>query len=124
MIKKSKPMKAQELRIGNQIHINNLVTIVTSSDIKFIYERERFGWEIDNCTPIKISEEILLRLNFKYEYEKMLDKIYSYGSFRVALNKLEGCHYYHVDTKIGKSFHYLHQLQNLFYDLTGDTLTL
>ena len=118
------PMKANELRVGNQIHINSQVSIITAADIEFIYNRERFGCEIDNCNPIKISEDILLRLNFKYEYEKMLDKIYSYGSFRIAINKLEGCHYYHVDSKIGRGFHYLHQLQNLFYDLTGDTLTL
>lgn len=117
-------MKVRELRIGNQILINSKITIINATDIEYIFNREKFGCEIENCNPIKLSEDILKRLNFKYEYEKMSDKIYSLENFKICINKTEGCHFYHVDTKIGQSFHYLHQLQNLYFDLIGECLTL
>jgi hypothetical protein len=109
-------MKARELRIGNWVHnsINNqdfqidcflgreLCTNVCE------FDSEEFDSKIKDLQPIPLTEEWLL--NFGYQIGMFW--ILSTGEFRINIS---GIHY---------DIQYVHQLQNLYFALTGGELTL
>lgn len=74
--------------------------------------------------PIPITEEWLIRLGFYEEYKSQFTIKYTHSKsqFGYEWSKATGWHfrYYgqYIDCK------YLHQLQNLFFTLTGDELKL
>ncbi len=116
-------MKVNELRIGNQIYVNNIVHKVTGADIFYISQNEIFGMENASCNPVKLTEGILLKLDFKFEYEKVQDRVYSNGDFILYWNKQNGYRLYQ-DKFLSIGIFYLHQLQNLYMDITGKYISL
>lgn len=115
-------MKANELRIKNKIYINGREKELTAADIQTLSQFEVFGMEISNCNAIKITEEMLTSYGFSFVYEKEQDRIYSKGDISILWNRTGGCCLY-VDKKcVGKPFFAFHQLQNLYFDLTGTNL--
>ncbi|HOI26352.1 MAG TPA: hypothetical protein PLN63_00690 [Paludibacteraceae bacterium] len=117
-------MKTNELRIGNQILVNGRMHEVSASDIFTLAQNESLGVEIASCTPVKITEDMLFRLGFKFEYEKVQDRVYVNEDINLYWNKQAGYSLLYLDKQIGKPFHYLHQLQNLCFDLTAKPLLL
>ncbi len=117
-------MKANELRIGNYI------IPITSDGFKLeqrpIHAREFWlsSNEPDKAEPIPLTEEWLIKFGFK----KRLDDQYSdfkkvcvgilSDSFYVGVHF--GYEYYEYITKVK----YVHQLQNLYFALTGEELIL
>lgn len=115
-------MEARELRIGN-LFLSNTLNVCT---VRQIYDNRVQG--IDNkgnvdfflfgfhVNPIPLTEEWLERLGFKSTkagYKKGMIRTYSDG-IRLWVRHSGG------QTMI----HYVHQLQNLYYALTGEELTL
>ncbi len=131
-------MKAEELRIGNyvfpldqgaeELEIAHKVTLITRTyvGVTFTTEVNRAYSEI---RPILLTEEWLLKFGFvKKENTYKLNDVFSIShTFRVKdgelLMELEP-----VVVNVGSLFYrtllYVHELQNLFYILTGEELTV
>lgn len=114
-------MEARELRIGNLVWLSDKQKVWEILD----------GHEIDKCDespfsqPIPLTEEWLLKLGF--EKDTHTHK----WSLPFNLQKVE-CSF-EIDNKFTRYFQpdfmatdiiYVHQLQNLYYALTGQELTL
>lgn len=108
-------MEAKELRIGNWFKEYDEFRQVTYNTIRYLNNNED-----ESYNPIPITEEILLKAGFS----KKVDSIWSiYTKDWIGLYKMDGTPYYEVDdtyTKI-KS---VHQLQNLYFALTGEELKI
>lgn len=115
-------MKPNEIRIGNLIRIHDSSCNMAMNDvIKEIYKDvvvcEKTGvCNISSIQPIKISKEWLFQLGF----EKKDWGITSYylKGFEIGLDfRLRGIDW-------GVKFDYVHQVQNLFFELTKEELEL
>jgi len=115
-------MKANELRIGNYLNTPNGMKRVSTISVD--------GWSIHTeSEPIPLSEEWLFRFGFSVINENSSGKRYGYvinGIFSSDLTfvywtttKLKG-RFFRGDLEL-KS---IHQLQNLYYALTGTELIL
>jgi hypothetical protein len=118
-------MKANELRIGNLIEylvydyltpqkewLENYVDI---QDLQWLNENPD-----DDCyRPMKLTEDILVRLGF--ESNPYMDR-YEKGPIFIECDKTKGF----IDLWIENWPHIksAHQLQNLYFALTGEELTL
>lgn len=135
-------MKSNELRIGNLLESNGRVCIVTSidstSDFKlspegifsceFVEEPKHYlsRSDIENYEPILLTEERLLKFGF-YRYNTDIEK-----KFIIKIgNNLWLCWKNEVlslESKVLienlKNIKYVHHLQNLYFVLTGEELTI
>ena len=121
-------MESNELRIGNFVEMNSRLGIIIGL-LEFGAKQFRYvnGTEIFNDTnkelkPIPLNEEWLLKLNFSKLDE---DTFYlpKFSDFDIVI--LDDI----LDIKFNGfymmiNFKYIHQLQNLFFALTGEELTL
>ena len=111
-------MKASELRIGNYLEIDKPITnrliIVDAYHIKKLKQDENF------FKPIPLTEEWLLKLGFSNKGDK--------GKLRVVLSGklgyINGRTYYNSWAILESQPKYVHQLQNLYFALTGQELTI
>jgi hypothetical protein len=118
-------MKANELRIGNYISpLGKGVTIVEGfCTWDGLIQSSSFAERsIEDFEPIKITEEWLLKLGFEYNDNI---GIYQNGGFDVDIEDDVYCHFYMNDYGDWyKYIEYVHQLQNLYFALTGEELTV
>ena len=123
-----------ELRINNYVYYNNeynelgvITEIKTSLIPKINYvginNRVDIYYQTKNINPILLSEKWLLNFNFEKKENnwKVLDLIY----FKFSWERLAGL----TLTIDGNSIYlsnikYIHQLQNLYFALSGEELTL
>jgi hypothetical protein len=119
-------MKAEELRIGNLV----LIPYNKSNKQEGFYEATiskigEFGSYIkpEDYEPILLTEEWLLKFGFEW---KQIKDLSSY-----TLPKLELYHYSSNNNKIFFEYadgevelKYVHQLQNLYWVLCGEELTI
>lgn len=135
-------VKPQELRIGNWVLANGKVTEVESvSEFgintqiylgapgeggSFEYD---FRFDRDKIEGILITEELLLRFGFRKSENRFFLHVgkksyFTYIEFDAYDNigKFSYCH----DDERGcyQPIEYVHQLQNLFYWLSGEELTI
>ena len=112
-------MEANELRLNNWVNHCNKEVQITIHDLFDIAV-----FEDDVFTPIPLTEEWLLKFGFE---EKSKSKNFYLGNFRFHISKpvnYDGfifCDGYDVITDRIK---YVHQLQNLYFALTGEELVL
>ena len=130
-------MKAQELRIGNKIHWKSRKTDATINDRKdFNIVFESLEKYEDEFEPIPLTEEWLVKLGFenppmkdyftlylsdKDENEfgrQRIDYWFGEDDFSAAELCRAGICFKRVKVK------YVHQLQNLYFALTGTELTI
>jgi hypothetical protein len=117
-------MKAEELRIGNyvkDIHSSDKgywkVVSLTERLCKFGVYRIKY----DQLVPIPLTEEWLLKFGFIHTVAFHL------GNFMVGWNAddfVNDVYSFAFDHKILCKLKYVHQLQNLYYALTGTELLL
>jgi hypothetical protein len=108
-------MKPNELRIGN------LVINREDYDVFEITE----GWEIDNIglyEPIPLTEEWLLKFGLTKEKDRSMGFNYTNNSKKFKLVMYKGN--YGVKRSNYYKTEYIHQLQNLYFALTGEELTI
>lgn len=118
-------MKANELRIGNWYQedwITGEFSQITVKDIEFLVDDPLD----DHYRPIEITEEWLLKFGFEESYQYyMFPCPYNLelGYFGSINGSKKG---YVLITLIGEmeGIRYVHQLQNLFFALTGKELTI
>ena len=121
-------MKARQLRIGNLVNVNGEPMTIYQIEhrSKTIYRINDIDIDdrclSDKSNPILLTPEILEKCEFKkgdyhqnYYYHTSLSPhivIYSDGFLMEVVD----------DIRVSESFHYLHQLQNLYFALTGEEL--
>ena len=114
-------MKANELRIGNYVKgIGHNISWLVEG-IKTDYIHSSNAWRLlSSFEGMPLTEEELINLGLK----KVSDRVFMKGDFGVELGffnyfliKVDG----HV-LRIGNN-QYVHQLENLYFALTGEELT-
>jgi hypothetical protein len=118
-------MKANELRIGNYISpLGKGITIVEGfCTWDGLIQSSSFAERsIEDFEPIEITKEWLLKLGFEYsEFEDLYQK----GGYDVDIIDNVYCHFY--INEYGdwyKDIDHVHELQNLYFALTGEELTV
>ena len=125
-------MKAQELRIGNLVNVPNKEQSpfrIDYFDENKVYQNQGFyntefglvpyhplTWDISDCAPIPLTPEILEKCGFVSH----AINYYHLGEFYISYANIGLFEYRHRDTYV--IFKHLHQLQNLYYALTGEEL--
>jgi hypothetical protein len=121
-------MKATELRIGNLILSRGLMCEVEKIESDgLLAQFNHTEAEMDynrGLEGIPLTEEWLLK--FGFGFDKILG-VWQQSDYFFEIeardngwnNVVNGGEYYH-----GNTFYYVHQLQNLFFALTGDELTI
>jgi hypothetical protein len=118
-------MNAKELRIGNMVidHEWNYYHRVKATELSFGDEDGGIGFE-----PIPLTEEILLRCGFKKVYDGKQMSELKFGNILVAIasDSIQLYFFFGEEMQLifddHSAFQYLHQLQNLFFALTGKEL--
>ena len=115
-------MKANELRIGNYVNDSiGLITIGLNGNIKFA----------DVYHPIPLTEEWLLKFGLEkryagwFEIRSRFDGDYDEFSYNINTKEI------HLLQDSGRKYEvhlcnikHVHQLQNLYFALTGEELTI
>jgi len=114
-------MTANELRIGNLVDLGNRIAKVIEINhlacvVVDLEETQDTIEDYDRTKPIPLTEEWLLKFGFKRNGKKLTfwkidlvedeEGIFSFDESRI-----------YIDVK------YVHQLQNLYFALTGEELT-
>ena len=117
-------MKANELRIGNWV----------TEEERLVHIHDGFGIDhAQNFSPIPLTEEWLRRFGFKKDLTGKDFYFKFYGvvgimHFSNAVNSTSDGGWYNYEPIIGarhgEQFKYVHQLQNLYFALTGEELTV
>jgi len=117
-------MKASELRIGNYVcglKMEEPIRRINDS-IQYNYKTERYELDdidLDCFEPIPLTEEWLLK--FGFESNPYQDR-YENKVIQVECNKLRGYTELWIDGM--PHIKYIHQLQNLYFALTGQELEI
>ena len=122
---------ANQLRINNLVYYNNqhneigLVTEIKTSlipkiDYVGINNRIDIYYQTKHINPIPLTEEWLLKFGFDNKHNKDKFTIILKGK----LNYEKGRTYFNSWTILEKQPDYVHELQNLYFALTGEELTL
>ena len=134
-------LSAKDLRIGNYLYFDNEVNEV--EEIEMICNSEWVGegkkWWLEttnlegelliNFKPISLTEEWLEKLGFNCKY-KSVNNNWDIGSFHVSQtsdvdddnNRIEQKEEFFYDYYL--ELKYVHQLQNLYFALTNEELTI
>lgn len=129
-------MIAQELRLKNAIMYSGIVVTVEAIASEYVSVS---GIKMNGYTPLKLSqiepipltEEWLFKLGLKKtekEYFEVRSNLYLFG-IKEAVD-ISGDIYYHPEKYSWSMFgfagrlYYVHQLQNLYFSLTGEELTI
>jgi hypothetical protein len=124
-------MKANELRIGNWLQYGVHVVPVKSIHIGIVFKKEVYIYVelneklnhycvlIHDVKPIPITEEWLLKLGFvSNPYQDRYEK----GRLHVECDQTKGEIYLWIQSM--PHIKHVHQLQNLYFSLTGEELTI
>ena len=115
-------MKASELRISNLILKNGKLHYTSYLTIRDIH-----GLSVDDTDtfePIPTTEECLLKFGFeKLTGSNVIENCYNKNGYSVSFSK-----YGHISFWVSNDnniiIKYVHQLQNLYFALTGEELTI
>ena len=113
-------INAQELRIGNTLfsRLSKRMFNVVPLDIRNLND------EPDNADPVEITEQWLMDYHFEPELKNAdspNNRFMVYTKYPLTYNTNHGWWYESRQLKIQPK--YIHKLQNLWYELTGEELT-
>lgn len=112
-------MEANQCRLNNIVNYRGQITTLTKNEMVHFYRFSEF------YEPIPLTEEILLKCGFEKGSNIIGDCYYIEHDFGVSdfvlnITKTSNFEIYELDLKID----YLHQLQNLYFALTNEELTV
>ncbi len=122
-------MDARELRIGNFVKLNEkeftiiheILEVGMTCKTKSLGQKDYY--EIEDLTPIPLTEEWLLKFGFDLNSDHFIGEVWG----------IEGNNYYFciscksytfVHSSFNTRIEYVHQLQNLYHALTGKELEI
>ena len=118
-------MKSSDLRIGNLVDLGNRIAKVTEINhlacvVVDLEETQDTIEDYERVKGIILTEEWLLKFGFEigYNQKKMLD-VYC-KDFGLLIERSNSNNFYYKKVNI----HSVHQLQNLYFALTGEELIL
>lgn len=118
-------MKAADLRIGNYVHINQNTTQVDVIDYNQVIATEWGLIELKYVKPIPLTEECLINFGFELINNDFFRSRNSELCLYWTVNKNKMIpEYNNKRLVIWYDFQYVHQLQNLYFALTGEELTI
>ncbi len=121
-------VQAHELRIGNMVEYNSIFYEVWSIDKDYLeLDSEAADSHADNiktlsANPIPLTPEILEKYGFDYDASYDVPKVQKGNLVLFGYENEFGANFGHV-TQLDVHVKYLHQLQNLYFALTGEELT-
>ena len=107
-------MKATDLRIGNIVNLDGYYNTIKGGICLMPSEVERYK-------PIELTEEILLKCGFEKHFE--LDNVLCLLGFSIE-DRSGKFNLFYNGACVVPSIKYLHQLQNLYFALTGEELNI
>ena len=111
-------MKSTELRIGDLVHYEyKEMSKDIEVNITVFQELENFTYR-NRIKPIPLSEDWLLKFGFD---NSLVKDIYLALGYNVIHDEGK---YYFRHYGLTKEVEYVHQLQNLYFALTGEELTI
>lgn len=122
-------MKANEFRVTNLVNYNGemfpIIFICLDSVVLIRKDQSTFTVKLDRIKPISITDKILLSCGFKkrkscfgyWIYEIM----FQHTVFSVEEVDLGLCYFYIGNTHVTQT-RYVHELQNLYFSITGEEL--
>ena len=123
LFKKNNTMEAKELRIGNLVYdINNKIIEIEEVlryKISFSFKLGIGFAGYKSIKPIPLTEEWLIKLGFK-EVNPKRGIISSFIKNGIQIDISNSGNYYYKNILILS----IHQLQNLYFALTGEELTI
>lgn len=135
-------ISVKELRIGNLVYIfNNREAEVTDVSRHGCWvnllepeEMQSLSHKVNNISPIPLTEEWLVRLGWEWNertnsYERTPNEKEPHGAARMhlefrAINGSYKMFNYVLKAIIAERIWYVHQLQNLYFALTGKELII
>lgn len=125
-------MKVNEIRIGNYHYYHIIDPLDERGEYDEVCQIDADDFRVltefvcPEYKPIPLTEEWLLRFGFK-----RVDHIHGYSFYTLAKNKKNPCHLDIYKSKtvwmgymIDQHCMYVHQLQNLYFALTGEELKI
>lgn len=116
-------IKARELRIGNAVNVPHGMVFIDKFIDNGVHFTDGCGGNFASLDPIPLTPEILERCGF---FETSTDGEFIYnerGIIKININTI-GLVSFNVGEIIFSTVHYLHQLQNLYFALTGKELEI
>jgi hypothetical protein len=127
-------MDVEELRIGNLVNHEQTTHVIKSiggDRVSSVWIRgtynDIYNSSIKHIKPIEITEEWLVRFGFEKETIRVAKiKTYRLNGLSVWFNSDKIISVYIGEQRVddGCKIKYVHSLQNLYYALTGEELTL
>tara|TARA_R110002020_G_scaffold69158_1_gene180217 strand:- start:9 stop:371 length:363 start_codon:yes stop_codon:yes gene_type:complete len=120
-------MKASELRIGNWVcnQIHGVGFVEAISGLTVLYSRNYDSIPVEQFEPIPITEEWLLKFGFEHRPSIHNKKVYvDKQKIQLDIRCIGDRFYLGRETEFISSFKHVHQLQNLYFCITGEELTI
>jgi hypothetical protein len=117
-------MEAKELRIGNIFGFGEMIHEATHWDIRNLRVQELKGENSLTYKPVPLTEEWLLKFGFetsKWDDNNSLRKMIGSNDYTIVFYSNDICE---IGGVITKKIEFVHQLQNLYFALTGEELTI
>ena len=105
-------MTANELRIGNLI-LDEDSNIMYRVDLNFFHDLSLGGFLMDDLIPIPLTEEWLVKFGFE-------NKTKTFVLNNISIKQQTKGYFFYLSIMI----QYVHQLQNLYFALTGEELKI
>ncbi len=123
-------MKANELRISNLVSTEGeILTVKSVSKTVASFEGKDYWILLKDCEPIQLTEDWLIRFGFEKllpniedEIKDELRTVIIFRKIPLTYNTSNG--WWMNSSKIKIQLDYVHQLQNLYFALTGTELTI
>ena len=140
-------MKVEELRIGNLVFVNDQVcnpelegvTMIVKEIYKDrlvcdymlvvsdIINRKTHNVSIGDIKPIPLTEEVLLKCGFEIKPDSSLPTFVYSGRLDLQVEFMLGEYSFRIEvenrhTTFVRVIKYLHELQNLYFSITGEEL--
>ena len=118
-------MEVKELRIGNYVKDYYYdTTIEVSIKTLIVIEELTKPTSEFQCpiVPIPLTEEWLLMFGFKLHKMEFKNRYFIGEEFSIDYNIVHKSFYFNIGYEYGVNMKYIHQLQNLYYALTGQEL--
>ena len=127
-------MRSNELRLGNWVLNNGKpYQILNGIDNNYIYgldsvilDSHIYKSSLEYIDPITLTEEILLKCGFESDYKSIYAKYIPNdgGYFHIKYNSHNNGFYLVLHGFYVARIKHLHQLQNLYFALTGEELNI